>query len=360
MASVSLHPWWLHQTRLSNGAVRLSQTVTIVRNLEGLPFPMRATAAQRETVAQQLRVALEGLEDFKDECIECPWNAASHRERVLLKSLAGLEQPCDEAVIWYHSKNFIHIVINDGEHIRFHLTSANGALRNTWAALDTLEERLGEKLTYAFDPKSGFATSNPQVAGMGLDAQILLHLPALCFDRQLPKLIKAASEMNLKLEPLRVSDDKAVGHLFLLFNTANSGTDEKSLLAHIEDVAEKIVAEERRARKVMITEHADFTRDSLGRSLGLLGNCGELTFEEGRHLLSIVVMAVDEGILPTQKRALLLRLWCSLGHARLCEFFQESIPSSDEDRVRAAVVKATMAQVLKRPTAAKRKVSRAV
>ena len=50
-----------------------------------------------------------------------------------------------------------------------------------------------------------------------------------------------------------------------------------------------------------------------------------------------VVMAVDEGILPTQKRALLLRLWCSLGHARLCEFCQESIPSSEEDRARAAL-----------------------
>ena len=83
---------------------------------------------------------------------------------------------------------------------------------------------------------------------MGLDAQLLLHLPGLCFDRQLPKLIKAASEMNLKLEPLRVSGDKAIGHLFLLFNTANSGTDEKSLLAHIEEVAEKIVAEELREK----------------------------------------------------------------------------------------------------------------
>ena len=221
MASVSLHPWWLHQTRLSNEAVRLSQTVTIVRNLEGLPFPMRATAAQLGTVTKQVREALGEVENFKAEWIECPWNAASHRERILLKSLAGLEQPCDETVVWYHSKNFIHIVVNDGEHVRFHLTSANGSLKNTWTMLDTLEERLGEKLAYAFDPKSGFATSNPQVAGMGLDAQILLHLPALCFDQQLPKLIKAASEMNLKLEPLRVSDNKALGHLFLLFNTAN-------------------------------------------------------------------------------------------------------------------------------------------
>ena len=69
MASISLHPWWLHQTRLSNGAVRLSQTVTIVRNLEGLPFPMRATTTQRESVTKQVREALEGLENFKDEWI---------------------------------------------------------------------------------------------------------------------------------------------------------------------------------------------------------------------------------------------------------------------------------------------------
>ena len=127
MAPFSLHPWWLHQTRLSNGAVYLSQTVTVVRNLQGLPFPMRATTTQRETVTKQLREALEGLENFKDEWVECPWNAASHRERILLKNLAGLEQPCDETVVWYHAKSFIHIVVNDGEHIRFHLTSVNGS-----------------------------------------------------------------------------------------------------------------------------------------------------------------------------------------------------------------------------------------
>ena len=67
MAPFSLHPWWLHQTRLSNGAVRLSQTVTVVRNLEGFPFPMRATAAQRETITQQVQEALEGVENFKAE-----------------------------------------------------------------------------------------------------------------------------------------------------------------------------------------------------------------------------------------------------------------------------------------------------
>ena len=346
MVSFSLRPLWLHQTRLSNDAVRLSQTVTLARNLEGLPFPMRTAAKQRDSVIRQVRKALEELENFKSEWVECSWDAASHRERVLLKSLAGLEEPYDETVVWYHVKNFMHVVVNDGEHIRLHLTSANGSLKNTWATLDALEERLSEKLDYAFDPKNGYATSNPQLSGMGLDAQILLHLPGLCFDRQLPKLIEAASEMNLKLEPVGVSDNKALGHLFLLFNTANRGVDEKTLLTHLEDIAEKIVAEELRVRKVMVNEHADFVRDSVGRSLGLLGNCGELSYEEAKHLLSVVILAIDSGVLSTQKRALLLRLWSSLSYARLCEFCQSTVPPSEEGCARAAVVKETLTRIL--------------
>lgn len=340
--------------------MRLSQTVTIVRNLEGLPFSMRATAAQRATVTKLVREALEGLENFKNEWIECPWGAASRPEKDLLETLAGCNQPCDETVVWYHSKNFIHIVANSADHIRFNLTHTDSSLKNIRATLDALEERLGEKLTYAFDPKSGFATSNPHVTGMGLHVQLLLHLPALCFERQLQKLIEAASEMHLELEPVRVADDKALGHLFVLYNTINLGIDEKSLLTYLENIAEKIVAAELRARKVMIAEHGDFVRDGIGRSLGLLGNCGKLTLEEAMHLFSIIIMAIDEGILPTHKRTLLLRLWRALPYELLGEFCQEDIPSSDEDRVRAAVVRTTVAQVLKRPTAAKRKVSRDV
>ena len=357
MASLPLRPLWLHQTRLSGKAVRLNQNVTIVRNLEGLPFPAQASLPQRNIIVEQIR---EALGDFKTEWIECPLSIASSQERALLKSLANLEQPCDETVIWYHSKNFTQIIANDGDHVRFYGTFPGGTLKNAWGSLDALEEKIGEQLDYAFDPTNGYSASEPQLCGMGLRVQLLLHLPALCFDRQLPKLIEAASEMDLRLEPLRVSDHKALGHLFLLSNAVNLGIDEKSLLTHLETIAEKIISEELRIRKVMLTEHAAFSRDSIGRSLGLLGNCCELTFEEAMHLLSVVVMAVDNGILSVRKRALLLRLWRSLSLEHLREFCQKAISSSDEDRARAAIVKETMSQVFKKSSDAKRKISRAV
>ena len=78
------------------------------------------------------------------------------------------------------------------------------------------------------------------------------------------------------------------------------------------------------------------------------------------HLLSVVVMAVDNGILSVRKRALLLRLWRSLSLEHLREFCQKAISSSDEDRARAAIVKETMSQVFKKSSDAKRKISRAV
>ena len=344
MASLSIHPLWLHQARLSSRPVRLSQSVALIRNLKGFPFSTQAPTQSRKEVANQVLQALQRLPNFQEEWIACPWGNASHAERALLKTTVPLVQPCDETVVWYHQKSFLQIITHDEDHLRLQSTKPSGTLKAVWQSVNALEEALGMQLTYAFTPQQGYFTSSLETLGMGLQIRVLLHLPALCFDQQLPALIQAASEMDLQLGPLQVVNDKVLGHLFYLSNRVNLGTNEKTLLTHVENITEQLVAEELRVRKEMLTQHATFLQDTVGRAIGLLKNCYELSFEEASNLLSIFLMAIDNGMLPKQQRSALTLLWNSLSRENLSELCKKNIPLSEESRMRAQIVKATLAQ----------------
>lgn len=344
MASLPIHPLWLHQSHVSTQPVRLSQSVALIRNLEGFPFSTQASNQQRKEVSHQLLQALQHVPNFQKEWVACPWENASHAERALLQSTVHLANPCDETVVWYHQKSFLQIITHDEDHIRLQWTKPSGTLKSVWQSVNELEETLGTQVRYAFTPQQGYFTSSLETLGMGLQIRVLLHLPALCFDQQLPALIQAASEMDLQLKPIQVVNDKVLGHLFYLSNRVNLGTDEKTLLAHVEKVTEQLVTEELRVRKEMLTKHTTFTQDSVGRAIGLLKNCYELSFEEASNLLSILLMAVDNGMLPKRQRSALTLLWNSLSRENLSEFCQKAIPLSEESHLRAQIVKATLAQ----------------
>jgi protein arginine kinase len=100
------------------------------------------------------------------------------------------------------------------------------------------------------------------------------------------------------LEPLFLYNDKVLGHLFRLSTAVGLGCSEEELLAQLESIANRICDNEQQMRNRMLEKNRIFVQDSVGRSLGVLQNCCELSFEEGVNLLSIMVMAIDDGLLP--------------------------------------------------------------
>lgn len=334
-----IHELWLSQVIASNDKVRLCNQVRICRNLHGYVFPVKATSEDRKAISQQVQKACEHLTQFKRDWVVLHWSDCSNEERCLLKRLCRLDFPCEETVIAYHKQGGETIIINDGDALRIQATSPHLSLNALWKTLDKIERRFQNHLSYAFDPEKGYATTSPAHYGNGLDIRVFVHIPALSFKRKLTQMQESLKAMQLKMDAVEVIEDKILGHQFFITNTVALGCSEEDLLEHVASAVQEIVQQEDLLRKQLLKENETFVRDSVSRALGVLKNCYELTFEEGMNLISIVLMGIDMGMLPSEKREALIVLWVSMQHDYLIEFSGKTFDVGLEKKVRADVVR---------------------
>ena len=335
-----IHDLWKNRTMFGKSPVRLLQRVLLSRNLLNFPFSQNASIEQRFEIVKELRSALNEIVDFQDKWLEISWSSCNSEERSLLTSLYFLENPCDETILWLHEKKSIQIIAHDGDHLHLQYLSNKSSLEKLWETVDTLDTQLETNLNYAFEPSLGYYTCISEQLGTVLLAEVLLHIPGLCFLRNLSCIEEAANEMQLHFRPFKLTNDKVLGHLFSLSNASGRGYNEKDLCEHLAIVVQKIIDNEFKARDSIEAKNAPFLKDSVSRSLGLLSNCYEISYEEAMNLFSIILMALDMGILLGIKRNNLISLWQSISPIDLREYYKKDFLDSEGNTIRANIIRA--------------------
>jgi len=335
-----IHDLWASRTKFGKEPVRLHHRIRLSRNLLNFPFSQNASIDQRFEILKELRSALNETIDFQNKWLEIPWNSCNPNERSLLTSLYFLENPCDETILWIHEKKHIQIIAHDRDHLRLQYLSNQLSLKKLWKAIDKLDTQLEAQLNYSFDPSLGYYTCASEQLGTGILAEVLLHIPGLCFLRKLSCLEEAANEMQLHFKPFQLVNDKILGHLFSLSNAFGRGCNEKDLCEHLETISQKIIDNELKVRKSIEIKNVSFLKDSISRSFGLLRNCYEISYEEAMNLLSVILMALDMDIISGIKRNNLTSLWQSISPINLREFYKKDFLDSEENTVRANIVRA--------------------
>lgn len=335
-----IHELWLNQATASNGQIRLGNHVRICRNLQGHIFPAKGTSVERREISQQIQKACGHLTHFKRDWVVLFWSDCTDEERRVLTRSCRLDFPCEETVIAYHKNGHEEIIINDGDALRIQATSSELSLSSLWKSLDRIDSRFQDYLPYAFDPEKGYATALPSACGNGLDVRVLVHIPALCFMRKLLQMQEALKTMQLKMDAIEVTGDRILGHRFFITNAVALGCAEEDLLKHIDDVTHEIVQQEEALRMKLWKDNASFIKDSISRAMGVLSSCYELTFEEGMNLISVILMGMDMGLVPSEKRDALLLLWASMQRDYLSEFCGKTFDTHSENEVRSDAVRA--------------------
>ena len=330
---------WQQQVRSSKQTVCVSKGACLYRNLAGYPFTSHTHLQQRLEILDTLRAAFHKLPGFSNDWVELAWKDCSHNERALLKKTCGLQVPCEETTIWYHKKHFTQIIVHDINHIRFRITRPDGTLKHCVDQLMNLESALDTHLDFAFDPQIGYVNSAPFATGTGLSAWALLHLPGLCLRQQVADWVQTLKKVNLCLTPMDMAQSKVVGHLFYLANDSGLGCSESQLITQIESMCAKMVMDELQARKELVSKRSVFVKDSVGRALGLLQNCCELSYDEATELVSVVVLGIHTNLLSHQHPTALKLLWRSLSNEYLEAFTQKQLTPEQASLVRAQLLK---------------------
>ena len=111
-----------------------------------------------------------------------------------------------------------------------------------------------------------------------------------------------------------------------------------NIIENIKVVTEKLIEQERKARKFLAKDTIDL-EDTIYRSYGVLNNCRKISLEEAQKLISNVKMGTDLGVLPELNDRKIQQLILYTKPANMQKYLGQQYEALERDIKRAAVIK---------------------
>ena len=230
------------------------------------------------------------------------------------------------------------IMINEEDHLRIQVFNSGLDLENTLNLAVELDEKIGNVLGYAVSKKYGYLTSCPSNCGTGLRASVMVHLPALKETGSIEKVLQAVNNFGINIRGIYGENSRAAGDMFQISNKKTLGITEKEIVNNLRIIVEKIIKQEREARKFLAKDTIEL-EDKIYRSYGILTNCRKISSEEVLDLLSNVKLGTDLGILKELTDLKVQKMYIYTKPASLQKFLGNQFEAIERDIKRAEVIK---------------------
>ena len=329
--------WYLQSSE--NSDVAKSTRIRFARNIAGFPFNLK-TKQEREVLENKIKDNLYGigygLKFFKLKDID-DITKMSFVEKNLISPEFALNKNETGSILINDEEN-ICIMIGEEDHLRIQVFNCGLDLENTLNLAIELDEKINETLGYAINKKYGYLTACPTNVGTGLRASVMLHLPALEHTGNTAKILNAVSNFGISIRGIYGENSKSTGDMYQISNRQTLGITEKEIIERVKVISEKIIEQERKARKMLADDKIEF-EDMIYRNYGILSNCRKISSEETRELLSDVKLGVDLGILDEITDLQVQKLYLYTKPANLQKYLGEQYDSYERDVKRAEVIK---------------------
>ncbi len=249
----------------------------------------------------------------------------------------------DIGSILINDEENICIMINEEDHLRIQVFSPGFDLKNTLNLAIELDEKLGEVLGYAVSKKYGYLTQSPSDCGTALRASVMVHLPGLKLTENIEKVLRAINNFGINIRGMYGENSKCIGDLFQISNEQSLGITEREIVKNLKVIVEKIINQERSARKLLSKNSIDL-EDKVYRSFGLLSNCRKISLNETLELLSDVKLGTDLGILKEVSDLKVQKLYTLTKPANLQKHFGNTYEAIERDAKRAELIKQVLAE----------------
>lgn len=278
----------------------MSSRVRLARNLADFPFMRKCTPQDRAAIAATVRKAIDALPISQEtEFVDVSKLGDLDRQFLMERQLISHELSEGEgarAVILDPKERF-SIMVNEEDHLRIQVMQSGLDLESAWKRMDELDDLLESKLTYAFTKRLGYLTACPTNVGTGLRISVMLHLPALVATKQIEKVFRAFSKINVAVRGLFGEGSQFMGDLYQVSNQMTLGKSEVQIAQRVSEVVPRLIEYERKAREFLVNENRDDLHDHVSRALGILCTAKKISSEETMHYLSKVRMGVNMGLI---------------------------------------------------------------
>jgi len=320
--------WYLQSGKDSD--VVTSTRIRFARNLQGFKFNLKnqkdieelKNKIKENTYAIGYGLKYLELKDMDDI------TKMSLVEKNLISKDYALKNKTGAILI--NDEENICIIINDDDHLKVQVFSSGFELENTLNFAIELDKKIEEVLGYATSKKYGYLTSMPTNCGTGLKSSVMVSLPALEKTRNIDKVFYNLSNFGINILELN--------NAFEISNKRTLGITEEDIIQNIKVVTEKLIEQERNARKFLDKDKISL-EDTIYRSYGLLTNCRKITLEETEKLLSNVKIGTDLGILPELTDSKIQKMYLYSKPANMQKYLGEQYEAFERDIKRAEVIK---------------------
>ena len=247
----------------------------------------------------------------------------------------------ENGAILINDEENICIMINDEDHLKIQVFSSGFELENALNFAIELDKKIEDVLGYATSKKYGYLTSLPTNCGTGLKASVMLHLPALAITKNINQVFYTINNFGVNIVGAYGENSKELGDVYQISNKRTLGVTEKEIIENLKIVTEKIIEQERKARKFLAKDTIDL-EDTIYRSYGLLKYCKKISLEEAQKLISNVKMGTDLGILKELTDSQVQKLILYTKPANMQKYLGEQYETLERDIKRAEVVKMIM------------------
>lgn len=293
---------WYKETDVINDIV-ISSRIRLARNLADLPFPRRMNDEMFAELKGRVKKAIDEINiesDIKLKFIDMdniPQNEIGAMvERHVISPVFAAEH--NNRAIAISEDESISIMIGEEDHIRIQVTVGGDNLDTAYSIADGLDNRLNDKLRFAFDSSLGFLTECPTNIGTGLRASVMLHLPICEKLGEIASISDAAGKIGFTVRGMYGEGSKAAASLFQISNQITLGISEKNAVENLKVITSQIVEKEREDRlKLDKTE----LEDTVFRAYGTLKYARLISTEEFMKLISLIKLGLCMGIIDNNK-----------------------------------------------------------
>ena len=230
----------------------------------------------------------------------------------------------------------ISIMLQERDHIRIQGFEDGLQPENAYENASYYDDLLDKNLHFAFDSRLGYLNQHPKDLGTGMNASVLMHLPALSRTGVMTKISATAAKLGFTVRGSYGDGASVKGDMFRISNSVTMGISEAEALSNLKALALQITTKEHSAAEELVTDIG--IRDRINRAAGIINNSVLLSADEMMELLSWLRLGSLYGIVDADP-LLISRLMITMQSATINVLAKQKLTESEADEVRAKTVK---------------------
>lgn len=330
--------WYLQNGKDSD--IVISSRARLARNLAEFNFSNKYVKDESKSVMDKMEEITPslgyGLKFCKMDNID-DITKISLMEKHLISPDFAMRNNSNEAILINDDEN-ICIMINEEDHLRMQVFSSGLEIDNLVALITEIDEKLEEMVNYAYNENYGYLTACPTNVGTGLRISIMVHLPGLTLTGNIGKVLRAVNSFGMNIRGIYGEGTESKGDVYQIFNNQSLGMTEKQIMKNVKSVTDKIIEQERLARKNLTKKPLEL-EDRVYRSYGILANARKLSSNECRDLISDVKLGTDLGIITELNDSKIKQLELYTQAGNLQKYTGSELNAYDRDIKRCEIIK---------------------